>query len=156
MHTSLNEANYKLCPRWKFYRSCSFMSGTTWQCKDNSTFKASACFDSIFFFWWGGGQGQVRAWRSICSPKKKKTPKKKKREEKKNKRERETNKKHSSTWHVMSCVSCSCECIECLRKPSFICVNLKFKYITINYGIYIQRGSVTMNNRKLKTQRFIL
>lgn len=108
-----------------------------------------------FFFWWGGGQGQVRAWRSICSPKKKKTLKKK-REEKKNKRERETNKKHSSTRHVMSCVSCSCECIECLRKPSFICVNLKFKYITINYGIYIQRGSVTMNNRKLKTQRFIL
>lgn len=97
-----------------------------------------------FFFWWGGGQGQVRAWRSICSSKKKKTL------------ERETNKKHSSTWYVMSCVSCSCECIECLRKPSFICVNLKFKCITINYGIYIQRGSVTMNNRKLKTQRFIL
>lgn len=86
---------------------------------------------------------------------KKKNPKIKKKR-KKNKGERETNKKHSSTWHVMSCVSCSCECIECLRKPSFICVNLKFKYITINYGIYIQRGSVTMNNRKLKTQRFIL
>lgn len=112
----------------------------------------------IQFFFFGEGEVKVRSELEdrFVHQKKKKTLKKKKREEKKNKRERETNKKHSSTWHVMSCVSCSCECIECLRKPSFICVNLKFKYITINYGIYIQRGSVTMNNRKLKTQRFIL
>lgn len=109
-----------------------------------------------FFFLVRGRSRSGQSLKIDLFTKKKKNPKKKKREEKKNKRERETNKKHSSTWHVMSCVSCSCECIECLRKPSFICVNLKFKYITINYGIYIQRGSVTMNNRKLKTQRFIL
>lgn len=107
-------------------------------------------------------RGRSRSGQLVCQSlkidlftKKKKNPKKKKGKRRKIK-ERETNKKHSSTWHVMSCVSCSCECIECLRKPSFICVNLKFKYITINYSIYIQRGSVTMNNRKLKTQRFIL
>lgn len=107
-----------------------------------------------FFFLVRGRSRSGQSLKIDLFIKKKKTPKKKKR--KKNKIERETNKKHSSTWHVMLCVSCSCECIECLRKPSFICVNLKFKYITINYGIYIQRGSVTMNNRKLKTQRFIL
>lgn len=109
-----------------------------------------------FNFFFGEGEVKVRSeLEDRFVHQKKKNPKKKKGKRRKI-RERETNKKHSSTWHVMSCVSCSCECIECLRKPSFICVNLKFKYITINYGIYIQRGSVTMNNRKLKTQRFIL
>lgn len=59
------------------------MSGTTWQCKDNSTFKASACFDSIFFF----GEGEVKVRSELedrfVHQKKKKTLKKKKgREEK--------------------------------------------------------------------------
>lgn len=60
------------------------MSGTTWQCKDNSTFKASACFDSIFFF--GEGEVKVRSEledRFVDQKKKtlkKKTLKKKKKE----------------------------------------------------------------------------
>lgn len=86
MQTSLNEANYKLCPRWKFYRSCSFMSGTTWQCKDNSTFKASACFDSIFFF--GEGEVKVRSELEDRFVDQKKKPKKKKKGRKIKERER--------------------------------------------------------------------
>lgn len=56
------------------------MSGTTWQCKDNSTFKASACFDSIFFL----VRGRSRSGQSLKIDllTKKKNLKKKKKEEK--------------------------------------------------------------------------
>lgn len=93
----------------------------------------------IQFFFFGEGEVKVRSELEDRFVDKKKQPKKRKKEN-----NRETNKKHRSTWHAMSCVSSSCECIECLRKPSFICVNLKFKYTTINYCICIQWG-VTMN-----------
>lgn len=66
------------------------MSGTTWQCKDNSTFKASACFDSIFFF----GEGEVKVRSELedrfVDQKKKKTPKKKKKGRKIKEREKQT------------------------------------------------------------------
>lgn len=94
MQTSLNEANYKLCPRWKFYRSCSLMSGTTWQCKDNSTFKASACFDSNFFL----VRGRSRSGQSLKIDlfiKKKKNPKKKKTKNQKTFQRRLKKKKNS-------------------------------------------------------------
>lgn len=102
MQTSLNEANYKLCPRWKFYRSCSFMSGTTWQCKDNSTFKASACFDSIFFL----VRGRSRSGQSLKIDllTKKKTPKKKQNTKGRKIKKRETQTKNTALHDICNVV----------------------------------------------------
>lgn len=61
------------------------MSWTTWQCRDNSTFKASACFDSIIFKGKGGCQGKVTDGRSIVEKKTQKPNKQRKQKQKEEK-----------------------------------------------------------------------
>lgn len=137
------------------------MSWTTWQCRDNSTFIASACFDSIIF----KGKGRVsrlgHRWKIDCW---KKTPKTKQTKKTKTKgrkiKKRETNKNTQLLVFNLLFMTCNVMHLKFMwmhwmftQYTSFICINLKFKYTNISYCICIQRV-VIMNNRNLIT-RFV-